>query len=158
MNENILIVDNNAATRNSTKAVLEESEYHTFISSSAKEAIKLLKTTTVDIVITDVVLPDQDGLEFTDLIKQNHDVDVIVMTDYSGNYSYEDVIYRGASDLVFKPVRPEELLLRLKRVIKERHSCFPLHLDLQSLSGACWDGFSCLLFLMNQSLVCCSEE
>jgi len=120
MNENILIVNNNAATRNSTKAVLEESGYHTFISSSAKEAIKLLETTTVDIVITDVVLPDQDGLEFTDLIKQNHDVDVIVMTDYSGNYSYEDVIYRGASDLVFKPVRPEELLLRLKRVIKER--------------------------------------
>ena len=120
MNEKILIVDNNAATRDSTKDVLEESGYHTFISSSAKEAIKLLETTTVDIVITDVVLPDQDGLEFTDLIKQNHDVDVIVMTDYSGNYSYEDVIYRGASDLVFKPVRPEEMLLRLKRVIKER--------------------------------------
>ena len=120
MNENILIVDNNATTRNSTKDVLEESGYHTYISSNAKEAIKLLETTTVDIVITDVALPDQDGLEFTDLIKQNHDVDVIVMTDYSGNYSYEDVIYRGASDLVFKPVRPEEMLLRLKRVIKER--------------------------------------
>ena len=120
MNEKILIVDNNAATRDSTKDVLEESGYHTYISSNAKEAIKLLETTTVDIVITDVALPDQDGLEFTDLIKQNHDVDVIVMTDYSGNYSYEDVIYRGASDLVFKPVRPEEMLLRLKRVIKER--------------------------------------
>ena len=120
MNENILIVDNNATTRDSTKDVLEESGYHTYISSNAKEAIKLLETTTVDIVITDVALPDQDGLEFTDLIKQNHDVDVIVMTDYSGNYSYEDVIYRGASDLVFKPVRPEEMLLRLKRVIKER--------------------------------------
>ena len=120
MNEKILIVDNNAATRDSTKDVLEESGYHTYISSNAKEAIKLLETTTVNIVITDVALPDQDGLEFTDLIKQNHDVDVIVMTDYSGNYSYEDVIYRGASDLVFKPVRPEEMLLRLKRVIKER--------------------------------------
>ena len=120
MNENILIVDNNAATRNSTKDFLEESGYHTFISATAEEAIKLLKTTAVDIVITDIVLPDQNGLEFTDLIKQNHDVDVIVMTDYSGNYSYEDVIYKGASDLVFKPVRSEEVLLRLKRVIKER--------------------------------------
>ena len=120
MNENILIVDNNTDTRNSIKDFLEESGYHTLISSSGKEALKLLKTTTVDIVITDAALPDQDGLEFTDLIKQTHDIDVIVMTDYSGSYSYEDVIYKGASDLVFKPVRPEEMLLRLKRVIKER--------------------------------------
>lgn len=120
MNENILIVDNNTDTRNTIKDFLEESGYHTLISSSGEEALKLLKTTTVDIVITDAALPDQDGLEFTDLIKQTHDIDVIVMTDYSGSYSYEDVIYKGASDLVFKPVRPEEMLLRLKRVIKER--------------------------------------
>jgi diguanylate cyclase (GGDEF)-like protein len=120
MNENILIVDNNTDTRNSIKDFLEESGYHTLISSSGEEALKLLKTTTVDIVITDAALPDQDGLEFTDLVKQTHDIDVIVMTDYSGSYSYEDVIYKGASDLVFKPVRPEEMLLRLKRVIKER--------------------------------------
>lgn len=120
MNENILIVDNNTDTRNSIKDFLEESGYHTLISSSGEEALKLLKTTTVDIVITDASLPDQDGLEFTDLVKQTHDIDVIVMTDYSGSYSYEDVIYKGASDLVFKPVRPEEMLLRLKRVIKER--------------------------------------
>ncbi len=120
MNENILIVDNNTTIRNSIKNFLEESGFHILTSTSGEEALKLLKTASVDIIITDAVLPDQDGLEFTDLIKQNHDIDVIVMTDYSGNYSYEDVIYKGASDLVFKPVRPEEMLLRLKRVIKER--------------------------------------
>jgi two-component system cell cycle response regulator len=56
----------------------------------------------------------------TDIIKSTHDIDVIVMTGYSGDYSYEEAIQKGASDFVFKPVRFEELLLRLKRVLKER--------------------------------------
>ena len=120
MNENILIVDNDTDIRDSMKAFLEKSGYHLLISSSAKEALQLLKTTHMNVVITDAVLPDKDGLEFTDLIKQNYDIDVIVMTGLSGTYSYEEVINKGASDLVLKPVRFEELLLRLKRVIKER--------------------------------------
>jgi diguanylate cyclase (GGDEF)-like protein len=48
------------------------------------------------------------------------DVDIIVMTGYSGDYSYEEAISKGASDFVFKPVKFEELLLRLKRVLRER--------------------------------------
>ncbi|MBR9980463.1 MAG: diguanylate cyclase, partial [Desulfatitalea sp.] len=71
-------------------------------------------------VITDIMLPGMDGLELTDRIKNNHEVDVIVMTGYSGDYSYEEAISKGASDFVFKPVRFEELLLRLRRVLKER--------------------------------------
>jgi len=42
-----------------------------------------------------------------------------VMTGYSGEYSYEEAIHKGASDFVFKPVRFEELLLRLKRVLRD---------------------------------------
>lgn len=120
MNENILIVNNDTDIRDSMKAFLEKSGYHLLISSSAEEALQLLKKTHMNVVITDAVLPDKNGLELTYLIKQNYDIDVIVMTGYSGNYSYEEVINKGASDLVLKPVRFEELLLRLKRVIKER--------------------------------------
>jgi len=66
------------------------------------------------------MLPGQSGLELTDLIKEKCDIDVIVMTGYKGNYSYEDAINKGASDFIFKPVRFEEVLLRLKRVLRER--------------------------------------
>ena len=74
----------------------------------------------MDLVITDIMLPGKNGLQLTDLIKQNYDIDIIVMTGYSENYSYEEAINKGASDLVFKPFRFEELILRLKRVLKER--------------------------------------
>jgi diguanylate cyclase (GGDEF)-like protein len=74
----------------------------------------------VDVVITDIILTGMDGLELTDFIKQNYDIDVIVMTGYSEKYSYEDAINKAASDLVFKPIRYKELMLRLKRVLKDR--------------------------------------
>jgi len=80
----------------------------------------MLQSESVDVVITDIMLPGMDGLELTDRIRKNFEVDVIVMTGYSGDYSYEEAISKGASDFVFKPVRFEELLLRLRRVLKER--------------------------------------
>jgi diguanylate cyclase (GGDEF)-like protein len=87
---------------------------------SAEEALELLDQTPVDVVITDIVLAGKDGLELTDIVKKRFDIDVIVMTGYIADFSYEDAINRGASDFVFKPVRFEELRLRLKRVLRER--------------------------------------
>ena len=96
------------------------SGFATITAASAEEALDLLQERQVDVVITDIMLPGMDGLELTDVIKKEYDADVIVLTGYSGDYSYEEAISKGASDLVFKPVRFEELLLRLKRVLKER--------------------------------------
>jgi len=120
MNNSILIVDDDPAIRDSMHEFVELSGYRSSIAASAEEAIELLKQNGIDIVITDIMLPGIDGLELTDMIKKDYDVDVIVMTGYSGDYSYEEAISKGASDFVFKPVRFEELLLRLKRVLRER--------------------------------------
>jgi diguanylate cyclase (GGDEF)-like protein len=120
MEPHILIVDDDPAIRDSMYEFIQMSGYQSSMVSSAEEAIELLRTNTVEVVITDIMLPGLDGLELTDRIKKEYDVDVIVMTGYSGDYSYEEAISKGASDFVFKPVRFEELLLRLKRVLKER--------------------------------------
>ncbi len=117
---NVLIVDDDAVIRDSLFEFLEMSDYKPHKASSAEEALTLLKTTDIDVVITDIILPGMDGLELTDAIKKSSNADVIVMTGYSGTYSYEQVIDIGASDLVFKPVRFKELLLRLKRVLREQ--------------------------------------
>jgi two-component system cell cycle response regulator len=120
MGENILIVEDDDAIRSSIHEFLTTSDFKVFSAPSAEEAFEIIKSGTIQIVITDILLPGKDGLQLTSQIKQNHDIDVIVMTGYSENYSYEEAINKGASDLVFKPFRLEELLLRLKRVLKER--------------------------------------
>jgi len=120
MEINILIVDDDPAIRDSLHEFVSMADYKSYKASSAEEALELLKKRNINVVITDIMLPGLDGLELTDLIKKSYDTDVIVMTGYSGNYSYEEAINKGASDLVFKPVRYKELLMRLKRVLKEQ--------------------------------------
>jgi two-component system, cell cycle response regulator len=116
----VLIVDDDEAIRESMNEFVDMSGYQSLTSVSAEEALERLASEAVDVVITDIMLPGMDGLELTDRIKKEFDIDVIVMTGYSGDYSYEEAISKGASDFVFKPVRFEELLLRLRRVLKER--------------------------------------
>lgn len=116
----ILIVDDDEAIRVAMQEYLEMQKFNTETVSSAEKAITFLKGNTMDIVVTDIRMLGMDGLELTDLIKKEYDTDVIVMTGYSNEHSYEEAISKGASDFIFKPVRFEELSLRLKRVLKER--------------------------------------
>lgn len=120
MAAHILIVDDDLSIRDAMNEFIEMSGYESSVASSAEEALDVLSDNTVEVVITDIMLPGMDGLALTDQIKSSRDIDVIVMTGYSTDYSYEEAISKGASDFVFKPVRFEELLLRLKRVLKER--------------------------------------
>jgi two-component system cell cycle response regulator len=120
MNDDILIVDDDENILDPMHEFMTKVGFNAFAAASAEEAIEVLKANTIEVVITDIKLPGQDGLELTDLIKANYDIDVIVMTGYRDNYSYEEAINKGASDFIFKPVRLEEVLLRLKRVLRER--------------------------------------
>jgi two-component system, cell cycle response regulator len=116
----VLIVDDDDAIREAMHEFIDRFAFVVHSAATAEEALKKLSTTSVDVVITDIILPGKDGLELTDEISRRYDAAVIVMTGYSGNYSYEEAIQKGASDFVFKPVRFEELLLRLRRVLRER--------------------------------------
>ena len=116
----ILIVDDDVAVRTTMNEYILAAGYASNAVSCAEEALELLAKKSFHVVITDIILPAMGGLDLTKIIKKDKDVDVIVMTGYSDDYSYEEAINIGASDFVIKPVRLEELLLRLKRVLKER--------------------------------------
>ena len=119
MTLSILIVDDDMAIKESTAEFLGLVGYQVEMVSSAEDALNILKRFSPDIVITDIMMHEMDGLELTRYIKENHVTDVIVMTGYSADYSYEEAILAGASDFIFKPFRFEELDLRIKRVAKE---------------------------------------
>ena len=119
-NINVLIVDDDLSVRNTMDEYIANAGFSTLAASSAEEALELIKKNNFAVVITDIRLPGLGGLELTKVIKQKNGSDVIVVTGYSDDYSYEEAINIGASDFVIKPVRLEELLLRLRRVLKER--------------------------------------
>jgi two-component system cell cycle response regulator len=116
----VLIVDDDLSVRNTMDEYIANAGFSTLAASSAEEALELIEKNDFAVVITDIRLPGLGGLELTKVIKQKNGSDVIVVTGYSDDYSYEEAINIGASDFVIKPVRLEELLLRLRRVLKER--------------------------------------
>jgi len=116
----VLIVDDDLSVRNTIHEYIANAGFSALAASSAEEALELISKNDFAVVITDIRLPGLGGLELTKVIKKKNGADVIVVTGYSDDYSYEEAINIGASDFVIKPVRLEELLLRLKRVLKER--------------------------------------
>ena len=119
-NTRVLIVDDDEAVRSTMNEYIQTAGYDSEAVSCAEEALEIIKENEFQVIITDIILPAMGGLELTKSIKKTNDTDVIVMTGYGDDYSYEEAINIGASDFVIKPVRLEELLLRLKRVLKER--------------------------------------
>ena len=116
----ILIVDDDRSVRTTINEYIQSAGYSSQTAASAEEALELIKKNSYHVVITDIILPAMGGLELTKVIKKTNGSDVIVVTGYSDDYSYEEAINIGASDFVIKPVRLEELMLRLRRELKER--------------------------------------
>ncbi|MEA2059210.1 MAG: diguanylate cyclase [Thermodesulfobacteriota bacterium] len=119
MTISILIVDDEEAIKETTEEFLKMSGYIVQSAGSAEEAVNILQTFHPKIVLTDITMQGMDGLELTQLIKKKYAAEVIVMTGYCADYSYEEAIFAGASDFIFKPFRFEELNLRIKRVVRE---------------------------------------
>lgn len=119
MPHSILIVDDDESVKESVEEYLAILGYDVRSALDADQAIKILETFSPDVVLTDIIMQGMDGLELTRKIKKTDDAEVIVMTGYSAEYSYEEAIQAGASDFIFKPFRFEELDLRIKRVLRE---------------------------------------
>ena len=120
MENKILIVEDDSVISKLVHQFLTRSGYHAIVTNSAEEAEKILKREEINIILSDIKLPGMDGIALTKKVKKEYNLDVIITTGYSSKYSYEDAINNGASDLIFKPIRLNELMLRINRVIRER--------------------------------------
>lgn len=117
----ILIVDDDKSLGQMVKNVIIKcTEFDCSFAESAREALRILEERAVDVVITDIKMPDMSGLALIRIIKEKYDSDVIVITGYYEDFTYEEAIENGAKDFIEKPVRPAELIIRLKRVLWER--------------------------------------
>lgn len=114
-NIKILLIDDEKDALEAMKMGLEkENSYKIFTSLSRNEAINTIKSTRIDIVVTDLKLKDGSGLDIVNLIKEKYpEIYVIVVTAYGSVDSAVDAIRSGAIDYMQKPIRLQEL----KRVV-----------------------------------------
>ena len=116
---NILIVDDEPTIREACAEVAMQSGMKVTTVATAEEALEVLENTAIDILLTDLMLPQSSGLE---LLKRVHDthptVPVIVLTQYGTIDSAVTATRLGAVDYVTKPFRIEELRTRLERAAR----------------------------------------
>ncbi|HSK09422.1 MAG TPA: response regulator [Vicinamibacterales bacterium] len=98
--------------------------------SSSLDALAFLQVNEVDLLITDIVMPPPDGFRLVSAARKLQPrLDAILVTGYTQRYSLEDVLACGASDLLFKPFRLQELRARV-RLAQERRRVLAGHLRL----------------------------
>ncbi len=116
----ILVVDDEKEFKGVLQEVFQLEHYNCLTASNGKEALQVLENQSVDVLVTDIVMPQMDGIELTETARAKYDCDVIMMTGYVKDLAYGDAIAKGASDFIQKPLDLKELLIRLKRVLHER--------------------------------------
>ncbi len=119
MKPRILIVDDDAGTLESLSRAFAIEGYTALTASSAARALDRLQDEPVDAILSDVVMPEMDGLEFLRRVKDRvHEVPVVLM---SGQATFETAVRAtrlGALDFVEKPVSLDRLLLTLRNALR----------------------------------------
>lgn len=117
----VLVVDDEDNFRVILRSFVESLGYWCAEAGSGREALGLLRKTHFPIVISDIVMPEMDGLELLRAIKSRHsDVDVLIVSAYGDNYSPMKIVESGASDFLPKPFNLEQLAARLYKIEMER--------------------------------------
>lgn len=110
---NILIVDDDPRTLLAMEALLSGPGRHTVTAASGQEALRWLLRQDFSVILMDVRMPDMDGFETADLIRQNERLRHVPIIFLSAIDTLEADVYRGAAkgavDYLFKPVVPEVL-------------------------------------------------
>ena len=118
----VLVVDDNEDMRTFLGNILS-SDYRVRKAADGVEALKDIEQEIPDVIITDLMMPNMDGLELTKQVKQSADlthVPIILLSAKSAIESRLQAMQEGADDYVTKPFEPEYLRARVKNLIKQR--------------------------------------
>ena len=113
----ILIVDDEENMLNMLKNFFTIKDYICKTATNGLEALKILEKNHIDIVITDMKMPEMDGMDLLKVIKQKYeDILAVIMTGFAEEYTNSEALNLGADGYITKPFRNKELLLILDRI------------------------------------------
>ncbi|MBA3353384.1 MAG: sigma-54-dependent Fis family transcriptional regulator [Blastocatellia bacterium] len=118
---NILIVDDEQSYRQLLSLVFESDGHTIRTASNGREALAVLQREPVDVVISDVRMPDMDGIEMLSAVRETQpDLGVILMTAFASVETAREAFKLGADDFIQKPFDVEELKLIVKKTLEKQ--------------------------------------
>jgi putative nucleotidyltransferase with HDIG domain len=119
--ENILVVDDEEAIREVVSTMLESKGYHCTSVSNGRLAQDQVKRITPDLVLSDMIMPEMDGLKLLEWLRQyDPEVPVIMVTAIHDISTALEAIRRGAYDYILKPFEKDQLYLGVDRALQHR--------------------------------------
>jgi DNA-binding NtrC family response regulator len=116
---NILVVDDSQPTVEMIRRNLESAGYCVLTASSVRDAIGVLNNAAIDLVITDLKMPQASGLDLIHHVRENfRDTQSLMMTGYPTIETAVDAVKRGAEDYLAKPFTDSELLDAVQRALE----------------------------------------
>ena len=129
MTAHILIVDDDTRIRSLLQKFLADNGYRTSIAANAEEARQKLNALEFDLIVLDVMMPGETGMELTQSLRaQSNAVPILLLTALADVDHRIDGLQTGADDYLPKPFEPRELLLRIKNILK-RQATIPTRHD-----------------------------
>ena len=120
-NYNVLVVDDEEPMRELMVALLSRQGHQCITARNGNEALNKISQHKFDAVITDIVMPEMDGIALTkEILILYPDLPIMVMTGYSGEYSAESAIAAGARDFINKPFSIDEFILRFSKMMRDQ--------------------------------------
>ncbi len=123
MNELIAVVDDEKSILELTSIHLKKSGFQVATFTNANDYLDFIKTTTPDVTILDLMLPDMDGMDMCKFLRRDNKYDNMSIIILSGRIDESDTILGlelGADDYVKKPFSPKELAVRVKTVLRRK--------------------------------------
>ena len=118
----ILIVDDDDRIRELVKLYLNENDYLVTTANSAEDAKEKVNIIKFDIIILDIMMPGQSGLDFTNENKKKINTPIILLTAKGETSDRIEGLEIGADDYLAKPFEPKELVLRIKNILDKTKS------------------------------------
>lgn len=118
-NQHILIIDADHDTAEFISGELRSRGYRTSVAEQREQAVSLMETDPVDLVICEIELPDASGYQITEEIKENSQIPftpVILVTE--GEIDWERAMKAGADDFLAKPINSSKLLVRVRSLVR----------------------------------------
>lgn len=115
--KNILIVDDEEDIRHILDAFLDKEGYTSFSAASGREALEIVEKQNIDLIILDIMMPEMDGFEVLDHLRQNkktENIPVIMLTGVENKEKLKEALNKGVTYYINKPFETVELSSKIR--------------------------------------------
>jgi DNA-binding NtrC family response regulator len=132
---NVIIVDDDPDVLSMLERLLKKLEYNPYVAKNGEEAIQIIDRNKIDVVVSDLVMPEMDGMELLKRVKSRKgDIPFVMITGHPTIETAVEAIKKGAYDYITKPFQVEEVQIKIDRALEKRG----LRRSLRWANGVIW--------------------